>query len=193
MDQTGFDIPAQSTNPSPCLWVHLCSLSHSSFPFAGCSYMRSMLPCICAHVRLSNPTYSACLDLPMHLRLNTAGYIWTRMRVSVQNTPPHLYAYTQTCWAQTLPVRCLWQIKPLRLTCHLTSQQGMRRLVCLWMKQHPHLRVQFSCTALARVVHWPSHSTDINNPCWVRGLQWPQTLSGIQAADTLRQYPALPS
>lgn len=99
MDQTGFDILAQSMNPPPCLWLHLCSLFHSSPPFAVCSYMHSMLPWMCAHVRLCNSTYSACLDLPMHLRLNMAGYIWTRMRVSVQNAPPHLYAYTQSCTA----------------------------------------------------------------------------------------------
>ncbi len=177
-------------NP-PCLWVHLWSLFHSS---AGCLFMRSMLPCICAYIHLSNTTYSACLDLPMHLRLNMAGYIWTRMRVSVENAPPHLYAYTQTC--TTGHKHCQWDVFD-KLN---PSASPVIWLVgwewegsCLWMKQHPHLRVLSSCTALACVVHWPSHSTDINNPCWVRGLQWPQTLSGIQAADTLRQYPARPS
>lgn len=58
----------------------------------------------CCHVYVhklisANQTKRACLDLPVHLRLNMSGYIWTRMRVFVENTPPHLYAYTQTCTA----------------------------------------------------------------------------------------------
>lgn len=128
----------------------------------------------------------------------TLGYIWTRMHVSVQNTPPHLYAYPQTCTAGHKHCHrdVFDKLNPaaeISFTCHPASQRGARRLVFLAKPANPSLGSQSSCSAPVRVVRWPSRSKDINNPCWVRALQWPQTLSGIQAADTLQQYPALPS
>ncbi len=171
----------------------LFTLPFLFFRLLGVRKCKACCRVLCAHVRLSNPTYSACLDLPMHLRLNTE-VIFGLGCVFLFRIHPLTYMHTHKHAGHK---HCQWdafdKLNPFASpVISLVSRNEKALCVSGWSK-HPHLRVQFSCTALARVVHWPSHSTDINNPCWVRGLQWPQTLSGIQAADTLRQYPALPS
>lgn len=182
---------------SDWLW-YTATLFESPSVLNMCMRALSFLAFFCSlEFRTCSSPHTTCCGSAYAPETKYPGYIWTRMHVSVQNTPPHLYAYPQTCTAGHKHCNgdVFDKLNPaaeISFTCHLTSQQGARRLAFLAKPANSSLGSDLYSSALVRVVRWPSRSKDINNPCWVRALQWPQELSGIQAADTLRQYSALP-